>query len=143
MFLLNSRRFGKLLEDWKERIEDIISWIGTVPPPPITFPQVEMESSESTQLTITEGGEEEEEEEEEKKGEKREEGEEKGEARKKKREGKERAEKRKKVGEAAVESVVDVTEMSVEDLCGEVERWSSGLSYAIDTQDNRRSLQVS
>ncbi len=82
-------RFGKLLEEWREKLEDIICVIGTAPVLPL--------------LEEGKGG-----------GGKEEEGEEDDEC----------------------------SKMSLEDLCSEVELWSSNLTYAIDNKDSRRSEEV-
>ena len=125
------------MEDWKERIEDIIGWVGTVPPPPaIVVEEVPVEGSEEGEKEKTKEGVKEgkgkEEEEEEGKGE-GEEGE--------KEEGTEGEEE----GELKARRVSERTDadVTVEELCSDVERWSVDLSYAIDTQDSKRAEQVS
>ena len=36
----------------------------------------------------------------------------------------------------------DLKEMSLEEMCSEVEEWCSNLTYAVDNRDSRRSAEV-
>lgn len=136
----NYNRLGKLFEEWKEKIEDIISLIGTVPPPVSPDDVYSEEGSEEEGTVVSEEVREEEGEGEE--GEEGEEGGEEGEEgkveRKRNRRRKGGSEERMKSAEEAER----LNELSMGDLCVEVEKWFSGLSYAIDNQDSRQSKQV-
>ena len=115
-------RFGTLLEEWRDKIDGMIGLVGFVPPS--TPPEDDIMEEEST-MEGEEGGE----------GGANEGEEEAREA------GEEEEEEEEEKG-MVVEEDEELNRLSLEELCSEVEVWSSSMTYAVDNKDSRRLEEV-